>query len=212
MSFLVYQVFLFFFLSRNAFKIWKCGWKKWSLWTWSVFNGLSAAAYCPAGTAHTVTTKQNPLTFNKYLFMYSMLYTCTIHWHTGVSVNSCELFLCWKHKTVLLLLQSDAWWLWGSPFFLINSFLSPERSSTIKKSHLGNTLEKQTCSTYNNTLLKVQLLVLTVRLFPCKHKMLNETLFRLNVKGCNELKAPLSEIFDIKTGSKDCKMRYSVRS
>lgn len=66
MSFLFYHVFL---KSRNLFKTKNVDEKK-RVVMLSVFNGLSAAAYWPVGTAycstHTVKTKQNPLTFNKY--------------------------------------------------------------------------------------------------------------------------------------------------
>lgn len=61
MSFLIYHVFL----SINLFKVGKCEWKNRS--EKSVSNGLTAAAYWRSSTAHPVKTKQNPLTFNKYL-------------------------------------------------------------------------------------------------------------------------------------------------
>lgn len=65
MSFLFY--FSLFEKVEMHLRVWECGWERGLSWMWSAFNGGYAAALWPAGTAHTVRTKQNRLTFNKYL-------------------------------------------------------------------------------------------------------------------------------------------------
>lgn len=113
-------------------------------WMWD--NGLSAAAYWPADTAHTVKTKQNP--FNKYLCTQCyihVLYIGTQEWVWIVisllKTQKCVFAIAVRCMVVVKIF-----------FFLINSFLFPEPSSTIK-SHLRNTLGGKTCSTYSKTLL-----------------------------------------------------------
>lgn len=75
-------------------------------------------AYCSTDTEH----KKHSFIFNKYT--HSKLYTCTIHWHTRVSVNIIELqtLLCYCS-------QMHVGW---ENHLLINNFYSSKFPSPLK--------------------------------------------------------------------------------